>query len=80
MLKSDGEPIIFAQWDLVKGNMIKRRDYRLDELMKTQEDQMDLTMYMGGWEYDEDTQAWVPSAIEEYPLMNYWEVQDADQY
>ncbi len=80
MLKSDGEPIIFAQWDLVKGNMMKRRDYRLDELMKTQEDQMDLTMYMGGWEYDEDTQAWVPSAIKEYPLMNYWEVQDADQY
>ena len=80
MLRADGEPIIFAQWDLVKGNMIKRRDYRLDELMKTQEDQMDLTMYMGGWEYDEDTQAWVPSAIKEYPLMNYWEVQDADQY
>lgn len=80
MLRSDGEPIIFAQWDLVKGNMIKRRDYRLDELMKTQEDQMNLTMYMGGWEYDEDTQAWVPSAIKEYPLMNYWEVQDADQY
>lgn len=80
MLRSNGEPIIFAQWDLIKGNMIKRRDYRLDELMKTQEDQMDLTMYMGGWEYDEDTQAWVPSAIKEYPLMNYWEVQDADQY
>ena len=80
MLRADGEPIIFAQWDLVKGNMMKRRDYRLDELMKTQEDQMDLTMYMGGWEYDEDTQAWVPSAIKEYPLMNYWEVQDANQY
>ena len=28
------------------------------------------------WEYDEETNAWIPSPIAEYPLMNYWEVQD----
>ena len=77
MLQNDGEPIIFAQWDLVAGNKLKRRDYRLDQLMKQTEDQMDMEMYVNKWEYDEETHAWIPSPIREYPLMNYWEVQDA---
>ena len=34
MLKADGTPIIFSQWDFVMGDNIKRRDFRLDELMK----------------------------------------------
>lgn len=77
MLRNDGAPIVFAQWDLVSGNKMKRRDYRLDQLMKGHDTQMDLEMLMGGWEFDEETQAWIPSPIKEYPLMNYWEVQDA---
>ena len=27
------------------------------------------------WEYDEETQAYIPSAVREYPPVNYWEVQ-----
>ena len=83
MLQNDGEPIIFAQWDLVSGNKIKRRDYRLDALMrdekKNKDGQMSLDSYAdkAGFEYDEETDAWIPSPIREYPLMNYWEVQDA---
>ena len=76
MLQNDGEPIIFAQWDLID-NKIKRRDYRLDQLMKKTDMQMDLDMYLGKWEYDEEIQEWIPSPIKEYPLVNYWEVQDA---
>lgn len=34
MLQNNGESIVFAQWDLVIGSKIKRRDYRLDQLMK----------------------------------------------
>ena len=79
MLQNDGQPIIFSQWDLVMGNKLKRRDYRLDQLMKGHDEQMDLEMYMGGWEFDEDSQAWIPSPIKEYPLMNYWEVQNGNK-
>lgn len=77
MLRNDGNPIVFAQWDLVTGNKIKRRDYRLDQLMAAQshEAQMDLEMILGGWEYDEETHGWIPSPIKEYPITNYWEVQ-----
>ena len=78
MLRSDGEPIIFAQWDFVTGSKMKRRDYRLDQLMKeNEEEQMGLFAFQGDWEYDEETQGWVPAPVKEYPPMNYWEVQDA---
>jgi len=81
------EPIIFAQWDLMTGDLMKRRDYRLDELMM--EDQSDSSgiekngqlnlfgMLKSGWEYDDETQAWIPAALHEYEPVNYWEVQNA---
>lgn len=76
MLRNDGTPIIFAQWDLVSGNKIKRRDYRLDQMMRGTEDQMFMEIFLDGWEFDEETNAWIPSPVAEYPLTNYWEVQN----
>ena len=76
MLRSDGNPIVFAQWDLVTGNKIKRRDYRFDQMMRGTEEQTFMEMFLDDWEFDEETNAWIPSPIKEYPLMNYWEVQD----
>lgn len=74
MLRNDGTPIIFAQWDLVSGNKMKRRDYRLDQMMRGTEEQTFMEMFLDDWEFDEETNAWIPSPIAEYPLMNYWEV------
>lgn len=76
MLRNDGNPIVFAQWDLVTGNKMKRRDYRLDQMMRGTEEQTFMEMFLDDWEFDEETNAWIPSPIVEYPLMNYWEVQD----
>lgn len=82
MLRNDGTPIIFSQWDFAVGNKIKRRDYRLDELMRDDftGPEMTLDLYAGqdGYEYDEDVQAWVPGPVKEYPLVDYWEVQYAE--
>lgn len=81
MLRVDSEgndtdqPIIFAQWDLMTGDLMKRRDYRLDELMRGHTNEPDLFMYMNGWEYDEETHAWIPAPIQEFEPINYWEVQ-----
>lgn len=81
MLQNDGKPIVFAQWDMVIGDKMQRRDYRLDQLMKndSNDPQMTLEEYQNSkdWEYDDESKAWVPAPIKEYPLMNYWEVQDA---
>ena len=75
MLRNDGNPIVFAQWDLVSGSKMKRRDYRLDQMMRGTEEQTFMEMFLDDWEFDEETNAWIPSPIAEYPLMNYWEVQ-----
>ena len=65
----DGEPIIFSEWSLVTDNMIKRRDYRFDELLEGTEEQ--ISVFSMGWEYDDEIKAFIPAPIEEYPVMDY---------
>ena len=72
----EGEPIIFSEWSLVSGNMMKRRDYRFDELLAGQQEQ--ISIFMMGWEYDEEIQAFIPAPLKEYPLMDYRRVQYAE--
>jgi len=76
MLKNNGEPIVFAQWDLAMGNKLQRLDYRLDSLMRTQdEDQMELDFGMQEWNTDRDADTSISEPVKKYPLVNYWEVQ-----
>ena len=51
--QADGNPIVFAEWSLVTGNLIKRRDYELSQLLEGHEEQMSLDMV--GWQYDEES-------------------------
>lgn len=78
LLKNDKTPIIFAEWSLVHGDSIKRRDFRLDQIMEGHNNQMSLDMFVQGneWEYDKDVEAMIPAPIKEYELTNYWEVQN----
>ena len=69
MRQSDEKPIIFAEWSLVTENQIKRRDYALDELLAGHEEQMNI--FMVGWEYDEETKAFIPAPVREYPVVDY---------
>lgn len=87
MKKADGSPIIFAQWDLISGDNIKRRDFRLDELLEGDKDtklekssQMtmdDLTPH-STFTYDEMTGTWMPDPIKEYPPTDYRRITDYD--
>lgn len=72
MKQVNGDPIVFAEWSLVSGTKVKRRDYRLDEMLDGHQSQM--TLFMDGWEYDEEIQAYIPSPLKEYPLVDYWRV------
>lgn len=89
MKTSDGAPIIFAQWDLVYGNMFKRRDFRLDGLLQAdgpgeggRPEEGQLSLEDGGfpraeWEYDEASRSWWPKPIrDDYLLTDYREVQN----
>ena len=55
---------------------LKRRDFRLDQLLTGHERQMILDMQ--GWEYDEETDAFIPAPIREYPLTDYRNVQEVE--
>ena len=78
---SNGSPITFAEWSIVTGNFVKRRDFLLSELLEGNvskgetlplfSEQNDAVQ----WEFDEETQTYIPSAIREYPPLSYWEVQ-----
>ncbi len=76
---AEGNPITFAEWSIVTGDKVKRRDYLLSELLEGNNEQPSLFGSSGSattdWEYDEEIEAYIPSAVREYPIVNYWEVQ-----
>ena len=85
---SNGDPITFAEWSLVTGDKVKRRDFLLSELLDGNTAKGETLSLFAlddagadgvrahtDWEYDTEINAYIPSAIKEYPLTNYWEVQ-----
>ena len=73
MKQTTGEPIIFAEWSMVPGDLLKRRDFRLDQMLEGHQQQSSL--FMTGWEYDEEIQAFIPLPIMEFPPIHYRRVQ-----
>lgn len=74
----EGDPIIFSEWSLVSGNMMKRRDYRFDELLEGGYKEAQISMFGNmEWKYDEEIKAFIPAPLKEYPLMEYRRVQYA---
>lgn len=71
LLQNNGLPIIFAEWTFIKDNLVKRKDYALNELL---EGGGQLTIENITWEYDEEIKAFIPPAINEYPLTDYRKV------
>jgi len=68
------EPIVFSEWSFVTGNMIKRRDFRLDEMLEGHQKQMNI--FMTDWEYDEEIKAFIPKPIKEFDPIYYRKVQE----
>jgi len=76
-LKQDsGNPIIFAEWSFVSGTKVKRRDFRLDQMLDGDPNKNPLLKEMNGWEYDKETHAYIPKPIKEYPLTDYRRVHE----
>lgn len=76
MVQHDGVPIIFAEWSMVMGDFVKRKDYRLDELLSGGDTKKgdQLGLFQTGWKYDSEIDGLIPSAIREYPPIDYREV------
>ena len=75
------DPIIFSEWSFVMSDKIKRRDFRLDVLLKENEDETmyntqmslfdDSADYNEFWEIDPATKEIIPKPIKEYPITDY---------
>lgn len=72
------EPIIFSEWTQVMPGKVKRRDFRLDELLEGMKPQMSLFGSSGSttseWEYDEEIQAYIPLPIREFPPTDIYSI------
>lgn len=75
LLNSDKNPIIFSEWSLISGRLIKRRDFELSELVNGRGDRP----FSENMEYDPETDSFIPTPIREYPLTDYRRIQYADQ-
>lgn len=69
---SKGKPIIFSEWSAINSIMIKRRDFRLDQMLEAQEEQ--ISIFSAEWDYDETIKAFIPKPVAEFYPVHYREV------
>lgn len=78
------EPIIFSEWSIVMDDKVKRRDFRLDEMLEGSADEPQITLYgssgtpTGEWELDQETGALIPKPIREYAPTSFYEVMNVE--
>ena len=75
MRAANGEPIFFAEWAAVNGCYLKRRDFRLDQMLEDKKTglQLDLFGNVGSYTYDENGTI-VLAPIREFPPVYYRKV------
>ena len=60
------EPIVFTEWNFVTGDLVKRREFRFDQLQRREEDLL--------FAWAEQNQAFVPTPIKEWPPIDFREL------
>ena len=75
---ASGEPITFAEWSMLGGDLVKRRDFLLSELLEGNVEKNEQPSLFGEalmrWDFDEEAQAYLPAPVREYPPVDYREV------
>ena len=75
---ASGEPITFAEWSMLGGDLVKRRDFLLSELLEGNVEKDEQPSLFGealmSWDFDEEAQAYLPAPVREYPPVDYREV------
>ena len=87
------DPIVFAEWTFVTGDKVQRRNYRLDVMLEAEGKagtykplslglfDEDAGSSFESFDRDPITNEIIPKPLKiDYPLINYWEVQNYDQF
>lgn len=82
------DPILFSEWSFTGASSVRREDYRLDVLMKENEDERNyntqLSLFSGDgngsdeWMIDPETGKSIPKPLKVYNPVYYWKVQEAE--
>lgn len=75
LLQLDGSPISFAEWNVIAGTLLKRRDYELATLLSMQENGSQGDLFLSSEDFDEEIGAFIPKPIREFKPIEYWRVQ-----
>ncbi len=75
LLTDNDEPIVFSEWSAVNGSMIKRRDFTLDNLLKTEDSKIPGGLFEDF--YDTDP-VFLPKPIKDYPLTHFLKLAEND--
>ncbi len=62
------KPIVFSEWPLVRGSMIKRRDYTFAELIPSSEN---IGLFAKAHISDMGTPAFIPTSKQDFPLAHF---------
>ena len=74
----EGHYVIFSEWSFVMGNSVKRRDFRLDQLL---DGSNGVNRNFGtDFEYDKETNTFIPLPIKEYPITDYLNLPNVEDY
>lgn len=77
-LKTAGEhpqPIIFSEWSIVNGSMLKRRDFSFERLLAYEKTASATASPIVS---DLGEKAFIPTPVKEYPLVHFLRVADAE--
>ncbi|MCK9329092.1 MAG: SAM-dependent DNA methyltransferase [Candidatus Cloacimonetes bacterium] len=75
LLQNNGQPIIFSEWSLVAGVMLKRRDFELSHMLEMQDNGYQRDLFLSSDDYDTEIGAYIPKPIVEYKPIEYWRIQ-----
>jgi MmeI, DNA-methyltransferase domain len=71
-IEENPKPIVFSEWSLVNGSMVKRRDFTFHELLSyAATKERPLFSDLG-------EEVFFPEPLKEYPLTQYWKLADAE--
>jgi SAM-dependent methyltransferase len=72
-LGAESKPIVFSEWSLVNGSMVKRRDFEFHELLSFAGTK-DLPLFS-----DLGDEVFFPEPVKDYPLTHYLRLADATE-
>lgn len=75
LLQNNGQPIIFAEWNIVHEGLIKRRDFELATILLMKERGKQGDLFGSSEEFDSTIGEYLPQPLREYKPIQYWRVQ-----